>query len=60
MRLTRSDKETLIFALNLAIRDRVNAIDPDNPNEKSDAEDRAHIEKFTRLRDRLRKDLKGS
>jgi hypothetical protein len=57
MRLSRPDKETLIFALNLAIRDRETAIDRDNPNEELDAEARAEIEKFTHLRDRIRKDM---
>lgn len=60
MRLTKADKETLILAMHLAIRDKETGINPDVPDPEMDAELRKDIERFTALRDKIVKALDPS
>lgn len=53
MRLTKTDKETLVLALNLAIRDKEAGINPEIPDADLEAELRKEIERFTKLRDKI-------
>jgi len=57
MKLNRRDRENILYALSLAIRDRSLLIDPDSPDPFNDPIERKQIAEFEALQRRFKREI---